>query len=374
MRQVPFKLFWGSKLTRSEGNSYGYFKHNENLKAAVSSKIKLCDEDPTDIIYIFSPEFFRGKPEGSPVRLWLFTMFEGTTLPSLYVERMKMADYLLAPSTWVKQNFDKYFPTGKSFVVPHGVSRDFKLKKRRWPTDRPFRFLWVGAPNPRKGYEEIAVIWQEIFSKYQGLELVMKTTLVKGIQKKGNVILDGRNLTDREMVKLYHSAHAFIFPTRGEGFGLTLAEAMRTGLPCISTEYSGVTEFFDSSVGYPVPYSMGKGEVTYVGEGRAGLKEETEMAFPDVEAFAKQMVHVLEHYPEALAKGYRAHLRICQFTWERAANTLIDAMAEVSCCPSQNGLQLIGSEQPGCVEGDVSNPSILSPGDTGSEQPRSCEA
>lgn len=328
--QVPFKLFWGSHLSRSEGNSYGYFKHNENLKAAVEEKIQLYNENPTDIIYIFSPEFFRGKPENSNVRLWLFTMFEGTTLPSLYVERMHKADYLLAPSTWVKSNFDKYFPTEKSFVIPHGVHQMFKLKQRRFPKDRPFRFLWVGAPNPRKGYEEVSVVWQEIFSKHEGLELYMKTTLVKDVKKKANVILDGRNLTDKEMVKLYHSAHCFLFPTRGEGFGLTLAEAMRTGLPCIATEYSGVTDFFDERVGYTIPYKMGEGEITYIGDERKGHKERTQIAFPEVEVLADKMMHIVNNYNgEACSRGYAAHQRMCSFTWKRSASILIDTIKSV---------------------------------------------
>jgi glycosyltransferase involved in cell wall biosynthesis len=327
---MSFKLAWGSKLTRAEGNSYGYFKHDTNLRAATAKVIQLYDADPTDIIYIFSPEFFRGKPEGSPVRLWLFTMFEGTTLPMLYQERMAKADYLLAPSKWVKKNFDKYFPTEKSFVVPHGVDPLFSYKQRRFPKNRPFRFLWVGAPNPRKGYEEVAVVWQEVFSKFPGLELYVKTTLVEGVQRKANVILDGRNLSDRDMMKLYHSADAFLFPTRGEGFGLTLAEAMRTGLPCVATEYSGVTDFFDSSVGYPVPYTPGKGEVTYVGEGMEGLKEETTIAYPDVEKIATAMMEILNDYPAAVRRGFQAHRRMCSYTWAASARALINAIEGAS--------------------------------------------
>ena len=44
------------------------------------------------------------------------------------------------------------------------------------------------------------------------------------------------------LVQMYHHAHAFCFPSMGEGFGLTLAEAMATGLPVIVPRMGGSYE------------------------------------------------------------------------------------------------------------------------------------
>jgi glycosyltransferase involved in cell wall biosynthesis len=272
-----------------------------------------------------SPEWYKEKAPGTN---FLFTMFEGNTIPDQYRKFMDKADYFLTPSAFVKDLFDRYYPPEKTFVINHGVERDFTFKKRKFPNInvKPFRFLWVGAHNPRKGFEEVIHTWKALFEKHAGLELYIKTTNIKGVQKKKNVILDGRDLSKRDLVKLYHSSHCFLFPSRGEGFGLTLAEAMRTGLPCIGTDYSGQKDFFDEKVGYPIGYKMGKGIMKFLGDGE---EEETDIAFPLVDQLSERMVEVVTDYKTALKKGVLASRRIsARFTWPLAAQKLVKIISE----------------------------------------------
>ena len=228
------KICWGTRYNPAFiGNAYGYRIHNETLLKYVSQIADISDE-AEDVIIICSLEFYNKKIEGK--RNWLFTMFEGTTLPDIYVESLRKADFLLTPSTWVKQLFEKYFDSDKISVVPHGVEKDFFYRRRRISSNTPFRFFYEGAANPRKGYEELIYAW-----KYGGfvdsprVELYVKTTGIKKseVEKKGNVILDGRNLDRKELINLYHKAHCFVLPTRGEGFGLCVSPD--TWIP---TEYS----------------------------------------------------------------------------------------------------------------------------------------
>lgn len=316
------------------GNAYGYTVHNTTLKSHVGKLGIKFGAQFQDALTILPPETFAKVVDESKglsgKTNWLFTMFEGLDLPKQFTEYLQKANYLFVPSSWVKASFSRVFPPGKISVVNHGVDPFFIYHKRKFPPKgKKFRFLWVGAPNPRKGWEEASLIWDRTdFGKSPHFELYIKSTRhdKQEVLRNGNVVADYRNLSRRALLDLYHSAHAFLFPTRGEGFGLTLAEAMRTGLPCISPGYSGVVDFFDSSVGYEVGYDIADSKIKLIG--RPDLGElDTRVAMPKIDEIAVAMRTIAGNYDAALVKGRKAHERIRDnFTWQKSASRLINTM------------------------------------------------
>jgi len=318
------KIDWASHILYASGNALGYWTHDQNLKQEVA-KIAEITRDAKNALFIVSPEFYNRNGNDGRIH-FLFSMFEGQTLPEKYRIPIQKADFILVPSNWVKEMFSKYFEPDRIFVVNHGVSKDFTYKQRKYPKGKPFRYLWIGAPNPRKGWEEIINVWKYMFQKDDTSELYIKTTNISEVDIKGNVILDGRKLPLNELVRLYHSAHCFVLPHRGEGWGMTLSEAMATGLPCIATDYSGVKDFFDSEVGYPIGYTIGEGEVTFI---KDKVKEDTKIAYPNLEELVESMIDVRVNYKKALLKGKKASLRMREkFTWEKSARKLVDIIRE----------------------------------------------
>jgi len=125
----PLKLFWGTVTTdKNVGNLFGYRTHNDALRKYTEMRddITIVDKvvDAEACLYITTPEVFDSRPD-KPT--FMFTMFEGTKLHEMYVEKIQKADFILVPSSFVKGIFSPHFPEDKIWVVPHGVEEDFRF-------------------------------------------------------------------------------------------------------------------------------------------------------------------------------------------------------------------------------------------------------
>jgi len=61
---------------------------------------------------------------------------------------------------------------------------------------------------------------------------------------------------------LYKNCNALVAPSRGEGFGLPMAEAMLFKLPVITTNFGGQKDFCDNENSWLIEFSVEQGENT----------------------------------------------------------------------------------------------------------------
>ena len=74
-------------------------------------------------------------------------------------------------------------------------------------------------------------------------------------------------LSEEDMVALYRSVDAFVLPTRGEGWGLPVIQAMSMALPTAATNFSGITDFLDPASTFPIGVERLETVPTWAGNG-----------------------------------------------------------------------------------------------------------
>ncbi len=117
-------------------------------------------------------------------------------------------------------------------------------------------FFYVGGADPRKGLVSLVESFEEVWKKEPSAELILAGKEVTDVRVPETVKLHAARaksshpekihllgfVTDEELAWLYKNAVAFLFPSRYEGFGLPLLEAMQAGCPVITYDNSSLPE------------------------------------------------------------------------------------------------------------------------------------
>ena len=118
------------------------------------------------------------------------------------------------------------------------------------------RFLHVSSCFPRKGVDVLLESYGEAFTSDDDVLLVIKTfanphnRVEPELQevrsrhpKYPSVLIIMDDISDEQLKALYQQCDTLVAPSRAEGFGLPIAEAMLSGLDIITTGWSGQLDF-----------------------------------------------------------------------------------------------------------------------------------
>ena len=139
-------------------------------------------------------------------------------------------------------------------------------------------------------------------------------------------------LSDSNLVSMYKSVDAFVMTTHGEGWGLPICEAMAMGLPTISTNWGGSTEFtshgsipvpiraprFKSTASYHINASVM--EYAHLAEGYGGERN-MKMAAPSIPHTVELLRKVYEQTPEVNREVGRKARDVIVRQFSQAATT-----------------------------------------------------
>lgn len=251
------------------------------------------------------------------------TMFEATRLPEGWAAAMnRHADEIVVPCEWCESVFRANGVTRPIHVARWGIDPgDY------WPLERyrrqaaPYRFLWSGTPDRRKGWD---LVYRAFWAAFQGADDVHLTLHFRH-RPRGVVGSRDRNVDvvvglfgRAELRQMLQRADCYVFPSRGEGWGSPPREAAATGLPVIATDFGGLAVEIEQ---WALPLRVERLEVAEYGYWDAGTIGE--WAEPDFDHLVELMRWCYEHQVEAAGGGARAATWLAEnATWERTARAI----------------------------------------------------
>lgn len=185
------------------------------------------------------------------------TFFELDKLKDREIAHINSVDVLFVASKWAKDIVDRYCDT-KVVVCPMGVDRSIFYPQDIRPADDTYRFFTCGKIESRKGHDVLHKIFNKAFDAHDNVELHIKWQNPFLSQEEHNKwekmykntplgpkIFFHQSGSQEELSKLMNQCDCGIFPTKAEGFGLSILEMIACNKPVITTNYSAPTEFCD---------------------------------------------------------------------------------------------------------------------------------
>lgn len=187
----------------------------------------------------------------------------------VYLISARRSGHIIAVSESTKSDIVKYWKISpeKVTVIYNGHEH------KNTPSDLPMSvaeenqlkeipekyFLYVGVLKPRKNVIQIIESFAEfkkqnssnehklvIVGKGGGAYYGYLQQIIADLNITEDVIFTGY-LPDEEVEYLYRNAEAFLYPSKAEGFGMTILDAMSFGLPCIISDIDVFKEIFSES-------------------------------------------------------------------------------------------------------------------------------
>jgi glycosyltransferase involved in cell wall biosynthesis len=250
-----------------------------------------------DLQYKRHPEYFR----------WYDLPFWRTLLPaSAYRSRR-----IIVPSGAVKADIAQFYPfaLSRTEVIPHGVEANFaEIAETR--SDHRF-ILTVSTLHPHKNLDGLLRAfklfnrpgWRLVIAGLKGFEAGRIESLRVDLDLNDSVEIKGW-IPRGDLYELFRTASAFVYPSRFEGFGIPVLEAMTAGLPVACSRIPALVEIAGDAVLFFDPAN--------VGEMAAALEEVT------------------------MDQGVRSRLRAAglmrsrEFSWEKSARHLLEVFQQAA--------------------------------------------
>jgi len=173
--------------------------------------------------------------------------------------RMRRSDYLTCISQYVKDDILGHYSISHPIdVIYNGIASHDDGPQQRpafVSSDEETFFFTIGQIREKKNFQTLVPVMQH-FPNHKlyicgddHFAFAQKLRKLVDEQGEGRVVMTGK-IKDEEKRWLYAHAQAFLFPSRLEGFGIPVLEAMRFRCKVFSSRFSSLPEVCSSHASY----------------------------------------------------------------------------------------------------------------------------
>lgn len=161
---------------------------------------------------------------------------------------LRRASCVVAVSRYVAETARETLCDVGMAVIHNGVdTQQFCPGPRMRQSGEPFRLLYVGGWKTLKGVDLLAPIMRMLGPQFE----LHYTSAGMASRERAAMPVNARDLGRLDgdaVVAEMQQADALLFPSRSEGFGQVVVEAMACGMPVIATRGSSMPELIDDGI------------------------------------------------------------------------------------------------------------------------------
>jgi len=218
----------------------------------VGSKLKKKRKD-ADIFHCGGDGGFALKLKSKPLVVTVFHLVFGSDYQryTVFVQRiyhslfkrylknsLQVADEIVAISMSISRDLQILFGINNAKIIYPGIDTNLFRPRKIYNSSNTVKLFFVGNLIKRKGVDLLPLIMERLGNKFR-LFYISPSGVMK-FSQTNMVPLDF--LSKRTLVEMYNQCDIFLFPSRLEGFGYAVAEAMSCEKPVVCTNSSSLPE------------------------------------------------------------------------------------------------------------------------------------
>ena len=352
--RTPVVAFQG----RREGRSAFALVNAQWSRALTASGFRVTDYRPDDLVpdvvlhHDFETHFTAfAPPAGSAsvaVRTWDFG-----PLPPAWVEKInrEFTQYW-AYSEWIAtQARAAGVDPGRIRVVPLGVDPGVYSAagpRMTLPTEKSFRFVFVGGVSLRKGTDLLLDAYRRAFTAADDVCLILKDhskdlfyrenharSRITGWAESPDapeLLHIDDFLPEQELAALYRASDVAVFPYRAEGFCVPILEAMACGTPSVVPDFGACLDFCSAETSWLTRVRRIRAPVTRSFSVALGFEEalaEVDFCELPVDRLAESLRAVHRDSAARQAKAAAGIVRAGSFSWDHSGRIASQALREL---------------------------------------------